>query len=132
VAVTIVMQHVSQGYDMIINLAAGLDARAYRSQLPKSLKWIDVDLPGMINYKNEILQHEKPKCKYESAALDLADRKARLELFQRLNSECKKAFVVTEGLIIYLTNEQVAQLATDLSSQDHFDAGSLILLLWLF
>ena len=81
-----VMQHVAQGYDMIVNLAAGLDARAYRMQLPKNLKWIDVDLPGMINYKNEILKNEKPKCEYRSAALDLADRKARLELFHQLNN----------------------------------------------
>ena len=115
-----IMQHVEQGYDMIVNLAAGLDARAYRMQLPKTLKWVDVDLPGMINYKNEILKNEKPKCKYQSIALDLAVRKVRLELFQQLNSECKKALVVTEGLIIYLTNEQVAELATDLASQDHF------------
>lgn len=115
-----VRQHVEQGYDMIINLAAGLDARAYRMQLPKTLKWIDVDLPGMINYKNEILKNEKPKCEYRAIALDLADRKARLELFHQLNNECKKAFIVTEGLIIYLTTEQAAELATDLSSQKHF------------
>ena len=115
-----IKQHVEQGYDMIINLAAGLDARAYRMQLPKTLKWIDVDLPGMISYKNEILKTEKPNCEYTSMALDLADRKARLQLFQQLNSECKKALVATEGLIIYLTAEQAAELATDLSSQDHF------------
>ena len=115
-----IMQHVEQGYDMIINLAAGLDARAYRMQLPKTLLWIDVDLPRMINYKNEILKDEKPNCKYRTIALDLADRKARLQLFQQLNNECKKALVVTEGLIIYLTNEQVAELATDLSSQPPF------------
>ena len=116
----LIMQHVGQGYDMIVNLAAGLDARAYRLQLPRTLKWVDVDLPGMINYKNEILQHEKPKCQYRAIALDLADRKARLGLFKQLNNECKKALVVTEGLLIYLTNEQVAELATDLSSQPHF------------
>ena len=115
-----IRQHVEQGYDMIVNLAAGLDARAYRMQLPKNLKWIDVDLPGMISYKNDILQHEKPNCEYRTIALDLANRKARLELFQQLNSECKKALVVTEGLIIYLTTEQAAELATDLSSQHHF------------
>jgi methyltransferase (TIGR00027 family) len=114
------MQHVEQGYDMIVNLAAGLDARAYRMQLPKTLKWVDVDLPGMINYKNETLKDEKPTCEYRTIALDLADRKARLEIFQQLNGECKKALVVTEGLIIYLTSEQAADLATDLSSQPHF------------
>ena len=115
-----IKHHVEQGYDMIINLAAGLDARPYRMQLPKTLQWIDVDLPAMINYKNEILQNEKPNCELRSVALDLADRKARLELFQQLNSECKKALVVTEGLIIYLTYEQAAELSIDLSAQNHF------------
>ena len=115
-----VKHHVEMGYDMIVNLAAGLDARAYRMQLPKNLKWVDVDLPGMINYKNEILKDEKPICDYRAIALDLADRKARFELFQLLNNECKKALVVTEGLIIYLTSEQVAELTIDISSQDHF------------
>ena len=115
-----IKQHVEQGYDMIVNLAAGLDARPYRMQLPKTLQWIDVDLPAMINYKNEILQNEIPNCELRSIALDLAYRKTRLELFRQLNSECKKALVVTEGLIIYLTSKQVAELANDLSSQNHF------------
>jgi len=74
----------------------------------------------MINYKNEILKDEKPKCEYRAIALDLSDRKSRLEIFQQLNSECKKALVITEGLIIYLTAEQAAELATDISSQHHF------------
>jgi methyltransferase (TIGR00027 family) len=72
-----VKQHVELGYDMIINLAAGLDARAYRMQLPKTLKWIDVDLPEMISYKNEILKDEKPHCEYRTIALDLANRQVK-------------------------------------------------------
>jgi methyltransferase (TIGR00027 family) len=115
-----VKQHVAEGYDTIINLAVGLDARAYRMQLPKNLKWIDVDLPGMINYKNEVLKNEKPNCEYRSIPLDLADSKARLQLFQQLNNECKKALVITEGLMIYLTYKQAAELSADISVQDHF------------
>lgn len=115
-----IMQHVQQGYDMIINLAAGLDARAYRLDLPKKFKWVDVDLPGMIEYKEEILINEKPKCDYRALQADLADRDQRIELFKQLNSECKKALITTEGLIIYLTAGQAAELATDLSAQDHF------------
>src|SRR5688572_27554032 len=65
-----VKQHVAEGYDMIINLAAGLDTRAYRMQLPKDLKWIDVDLPGMIDYKNEVLKDDKPNCAYRTIPLD--------------------------------------------------------------
>ncbi len=57
-----IKQHVEQGYDAIINLAAGLDARPYRMDLPSSLKWIEVDLPGIILDKEKILADEKPNC----------------------------------------------------------------------
>src|SRR5215467_10320969 len=39
----VIKQHVEQGCDMVINLAAGLDARPYRMQLPPSLQWIEID-----------------------------------------------------------------------------------------
>jgi len=120
-----IKQHVQEGFDMIINLASGLDARPYRMDLPSNLKWIDVDLPGIMDYKKEILANEKPKCDLQYVALDLADRKARLQLFEELNNNCKKALVVTEGLMINLTYEQAAAFATDLSSQKHFHR-------WLF
>jgi methyltransferase (TIGR00027 family) len=115
-----ITRQVEQGYDMIINLAAGLDARPYRMNLPLSLKWVDVDLPGILDYKNSILKNEKPVCVLRSIQLDLADGNARLEFFRQLNDECKKALVVTEGLLIYLSYEQAGSLSTDLSSQKHF------------
>jgi len=115
-----IMEHVQQGYDMIINLAAGLDARAYRLNLPSNLKWIDVDLPEMIDYKNEIIRNENPKCEHRDVKLDLAEREERLELFRQLNHECKKGLIATEGLMIYLTAEQAGELSADLSSQEHF------------
>src|SRR5262245_28295114 len=34
---------IGQGADMVVNLAAGLDARPYRMALPATLKWIEVD-----------------------------------------------------------------------------------------
>src|SRR5437899_7442807 len=40
-----IIEQVQQGVDMVINLAAGLDARPYRMALPSSLQWIEVDLP---------------------------------------------------------------------------------------
>ncbi|HWG33130.1 MAG TPA: class I SAM-dependent methyltransferase, partial [Gemmatimonadaceae bacterium] len=36
----------NHGVDTVVNLAAGLDTRAWRMQLPRSLRWIDVDLPA--------------------------------------------------------------------------------------
>ncbi len=40
-----ISKQIAAGCDMIVNLAAGLDARPYRLTLPASLKWIEVDLP---------------------------------------------------------------------------------------
>jgi len=49
-----------QDVDMVVNLAAGLDTRPYRMALPAALRWIEVDLPGILSYKEEILASEKP------------------------------------------------------------------------
>ena len=115
-----IMRYVSEGYDMVLNLAAGLDARPYRMDLPSSLQWVEVDLPGILDEKEKVLNDEKPRCHLTRIRLDLADQKARTELFKRLNGEANKILVMTEGLIIYLTSAQVASLATDLSSQRNF------------
>ena len=45
---------IQRGADMVINLAAGLDTRPYRMELPPSLQWIEVDLPGILEYKEEM------------------------------------------------------------------------------
>jgi hypothetical protein len=37
---------VAQGADMVVNLAAGLDARPYRMALPSHLQWIEVESAG--------------------------------------------------------------------------------------
>ncbi len=102
------------GIDLVLNLAAGLDARPWRLALPPSLRWIDVDLPAILEYKRETIGDAKPRCIYEAAPTDLTDAVARRALFARAGSEARRALVVTEGLLIYLTAEQVGALAADL------------------
>ncbi len=46
------------GVDTVLNLAAGLDARPWRMELPASLHWIDVDLPEILGYKQRELANE--------------------------------------------------------------------------
>jgi O-methyltransferase involved in polyketide biosynthesis len=36
--------------DTVLNLAAGLDTRPWRLRLPPTLRWIDVDLPAMLDW----------------------------------------------------------------------------------
>ena len=113
-------EQVQQGAEMVVNLAAGLDARPYRMALPPSLKWVEVDLPGILDYKEEILGNEKPVCALERIRLDLADGNARRELFDQLGQRAKKVLVVTEGLLGYLSEDEAGSLAVDLSHPASF------------
>jgi methyltransferase (TIGR00027 family) len=111
----IILRSIAQeGVDRVLNLAAGLDARPYRLPLPKSLRWIDADLPDMIAFKEERLAGERPVCALERVAADLTDERARRSLFARAADGASAVLVVTEGLLGYLAPEQVAALAEDL------------------
>jgi methyltransferase (TIGR00027 family) len=113
-------EQIQQGVDMVVNLAAGLDARPYRMALPSSLKWIEVDLAGILDYKEEILGAEKPGCQLERIRLDLSDVSGRRELFSQLGRRSAKALIITEGLLIYFTADEVGALARDLAAPPSF------------
>jgi methyltransferase (TIGR00027 family) len=115
-----IRQEVRGGVDLVVNLAAGLDTRPYRMALPPELRWVEVDLPELLDYKEEVLRDDKPVCQLERVRLDLADMPARRELFARLGSQSKKALVLAEGLLIYLPTEQVGALAADLAAPPSF------------
>ena len=68
----------------------------------------------------EILRNEKPACTVERIPLDLADRAARQIVFERLGRRAKRALILTEGLIIYLTAEEAGALADDLAAAPGF------------
>lgn len=115
-----ISEQVARGADLVVNLAAGLDARPYRMALPGSLRWIEVDLPGILDYKEEILRNQNPACRLERVHLDLSDIPARRQFFTKLGSEAKRALVITEGLVIYFSRDEVAQFAEDLASVPAF------------
>ena len=115
-----ISEQIQQGADMVVNLAAGLDTRPYRMALPPALQWIEVDLPGILDYKEEVLKGEKPVCVLERFRLDLADVIARRELFSKLGQRAKKVLIVTEGLLIYLSADEVGALAKDLAPVPSF------------
>jgi methyltransferase (TIGR00027 family) len=118
----IIRERVRNGnVDQVVNLAAGLDARPWRmKELPKSLRWVDVDLPGILDHKLGIMKDETPRCDYEAVRVDLRDAAKRQALFSQLGAASRRTLVVTEGLLIYLTPEQVAALATDLHTPAAF------------
>jgi methyltransferase (TIGR00027 family) len=104
------------GVRTVANLAAGLDARPWRLDLPMKLTWLDVDLPDIQQYKRDALQGEKPQCQLEWVPADLANTDARRSVLAKVASSPGPALVITEGLLIYLEREQVMALATDLAA----------------
>jgi methyltransferase (TIGR00027 family) len=109
-----IRQAIAAGVDTILNLGAGLDTRPYRIDLPNSLRWIEVDFPQMIELKEQRRAGEKPSCRLERIKLDLTDRALRRQLFADVSAWAGKILVLTEGVIPYLTNDDVAELADDL------------------
>ncbi len=116
-----ITEQVAQGVDMIVNLAAGLDARPYRMNLPASLNWVEVDLPELLCYKQEILSAEMPACSLERVSLDLANQVARRALFDQLGRRARRVLILSEGLLVYLDRKQVSSLAADLARPASFE-----------
>jgi methyltransferase (TIGR00027 family) len=109
----VISNQVKLGTNMVINLAAGLDTRPYRMNLPGSLQWIEVDLPEILTYKEDVLRTETPVCQVERVRLDLSDVRARRELFSDLGLRANRALIVSEGLLIYLDEKEVTSLGQD-------------------
>jgi len=111
---------VARGVDVVLNLAAGFDARPYRLALPSTLQWLEVDLPPLLEAKREAMATERPTCRLERIAVDLADAAARRKLFAEVGERGRNVLVITEGLLIYLGAENVAALARDLHAVPAF------------
>lgn len=116
----IIHRLIGSGIDEVLNLACGLDARPYRLDLPATLRWTDVDFPGVIEYKSGALADEKPRCEYRAIGADLSDASARARVLDDVAARSARVLVITEGLLIYLATDQVALLARDLAARPCF------------
>ena len=112
----LVQAAVAQGCDCVINLAAGLDTRPYRLALPSSLRWIEADLPPMIEEKEQLLAEAKPRCQLRRIKVDLTDVEARVLALQEAVTPSTQALVLTEGLLVYLDDAQVRDLSRDIAA----------------
>jgi len=115
-----ILSAIQAGADTVLNLAAGFDTRPYRMPLPKSLQWIEVDLPDLLAEKEEALRAEEPACRVERVRLDLSDVSGRQALFARVCASARSVLIVSEGLLAYLPAAEVVSLARDLATPQSF------------
>jgi methyltransferase (TIGR00027 family) len=104
----------ASGCDRVINLAAGLDTRPYRLNLPPALEWIEVDLAALIKEKEQVLAGAVPRCRLTRMAVDLTDTAARQQCLAEATAGAGQALVITEGFLLYLDEPAVRTILTEL------------------
>lgn len=102
---------VADGVDTVVNLAAGLDTRPWRMDIPDTLRWFEVDLPGMVAYKREQMASIAPRCQLEMIEADLGDPGARGAALATAMTGADCGLVISEGLLVYLPPTKVVELA---------------------
>jgi methyltransferase (TIGR00027 family) len=110
-----IAEALANGCDRVLNLAAGLDTRPYRLNLPPDLHWIEADLPDLLAEKTALLADQAPRCHLTRSAVDLADPAAREAFFNTALDGATKALVLTEGLLMYLKDTDVQALSDSIS-----------------
>jgi len=110
----VVLDAIGDGCDKVLNLAAGLDTRPYRLELPPDFPWVEADLPDLLAEKQQALADQTPRCRLARHAVDLADPAARDAFLAEELAGVSRALVLTEGLLMYLDQRDVVSLATAL------------------
>jgi|HubBroStandDraft_2_1064218.scaffolds.fasta_scaffold105329_2 methyltransferase (TIGR00027 family) len=110
----LILEVLQSGVDTVVNLGAGMDTRPYRMDLPPQTRWVEIDFPDIVEIKNAKLAAYTPACRLERVAMDLLDRSSRSEFFARCAAGSNHVLVITEGVVAYFYNDDVAMLAKEL------------------
>lgn len=116
----LISEALEMGVDTVLNLGAGLDTRPYRMSLPARLRWVEIDFPSIVEFKCSKLAGHTPVCNLERIGMDLLDRSSRNALFAQYGSHSNRTLLVTEGVIPFISNDDVAILARDLATVPSF------------
>ncbi|WP_081952476.1 SAM-dependent methyltransferase [Kitasatospora phosalacinea] len=102
------------GARQVVLLAAGLDTRAYRLDWPSGTRVFEVDLPAVLDFKQEVLDERGAEAACERVALpaDLADPGWTDRLLAAGFDPGRPTVWLAEGLLVYLEVEQAAALLT--------------------
>lgn len=104
----------------IVNIAAGLDNRFSRVDNGKIL-WFDLDLPDMIDARKKVFED---KARVKMLPANALDEAWAAEVKKSIPNPATKMLFLAEGLFMYLSFEEIAQLLTILKT--HFPCSTLI------
>ncbi len=100
----LVEQAIEEGYEQVVELAAGLSSRGYLiKQAHPSIHYVEGDLPGMSAHKAELLDKLGRQSGHITQPCNILDESGEHsieELFAGLD-KAKKTLIITEGLVNY-------------------------------
>lgn len=100
----------------VLSLGCGLDTRPWRLDLPPDLLWIEADFAAMLDYKDERMHGETPRCRRRRVAADLTDAAQRRAIYAAAGMQ--PALMITEGLLMYLPGATVEALAAEAGEEN--------------
>lgn len=105
----------------VLSVGCGLDTRPWRLDLRRDLRWIEIDFPDVLDYKEGLMSGEAPCCRRERLVADLNDPEQRSRIYEAAGHQ--PALMITEGVLMYLgagTIEALAQEVVTESSVAHW------------
>lgn len=100
----------------VLQLACGVDSRAFRLDLPAEVRWFDVDLPDVMDLRRQLYDEADG---YRMIGASVTD-----EAWLAQIPTDKPVLIIAEGLLMYLHETDVRHLLQRLTS--HFRTGELI------
>jgi methyltransferase (TIGR00027 family) len=92
------------GARQVVILGAGLDARAFRLAWPEGLRLFELDMPAVLEFKQDVIRAEgwQPSCERIAVPADLSEDWSASLLESGLEAGAPVAWVA-EGLLAYLS-----------------------------
>jgi methyltransferase (TIGR00027 family) len=100
----LVLDACARGCRQVVILGAGLDARAFRLSWPDNLRLFEIDLPQVLEFKEQVVRAEawRPCCERITVPADLSEDWSRPLLDAEFDAHAPVAWLA-EGLLAYLS-----------------------------
>lgn len=102
------------GRVQVVLLAAGLDTRAFRLDWPAGTRLFELDMPEVLDFKEQVLARETPRCARTTVPTDLRADWANALCTAGFDSDVPTAWLA-EGVMVYLSHDHAAGLLTTVS-----------------
>jgi methyltransferase (TIGR00027 family) len=101
---------------VVLHLGCGLDGRAFRLEVPPTVRWFDIDQPAVIELRRRLYDDTES---YRMIGSSVTDPQWVGQI-----PTGHPTLVIAEGLLMYLTESEVRQLLARLTSR--FGSGEML------